>query len=79
MSDILNVVDFAWQVIDMSQLIKRQKLELEELRGYKQKYFDLLNADIAHSQVMIGGILQIAMTPGVMEAIGDNNKAKEAA
>lgn len=73
---IPDVVDFAHQIIDMHRLIQRQANELEEAREYQKKYFALIQSDIEHGRHMIGGILQIAMTPGVMDAIDKHNKEK---
>jgi hypothetical protein len=70
----VSVVDFAYQIIDMHNSNERLKDELAELREYRQKYFDLLNSSTAHSQAMVGSILKIAMTPGVLDAISTSNK-----
>lgn len=40
-----------------------------ELEEYRQKYIDLLNSSTAHNEHMIGGLLQIAMKPGVLNAL----------
>lgn len=68
-----DVVDFAYQIIEMDR--QRQRLEDEnaELREYRQKYIDLLHSSIGHSGHMLSGMLQLAMKPGVMDAIAKAN------
>lgn len=51
----------------------RLEEEVEDLREYRQKYMDLLDADIAHGQHMMGGLLELALTPGVLDAVGKAN------
>ncbi len=68
-----SVVSMAQQVIDMDWELRRLRAENAELRDYRQKYLDELHGGIAHSAHMIGGLLQIAMKPGVMDAIRHAN------
>jgi hypothetical protein len=72
-----SVVDFARQIIIMQETLDQQKEELKELRDYRKKYMDLLDQSISHGREMMGGILQLAMTEGVMEAIGKANQEEE--
>lgn len=69
-----SVVDFAHQIIDMDRDLRLLRDEVEELREYRQKYFDDLNNSIKHSGHMLSGMLELAMKPGVMEAISKANK-----
>ena len=68
-----SAVSFAYDIIHMQRRLDAQEAELEGLREYRQKYIDLLNSSIAHSGHMMGGLLQIAMKLGVMDAIGRAN------
>ncbi len=70
------LVGMAWAIVDMDHQLRRQEEELEELRGYRQKYTDLLKSSIARNEAMLGGVLQIALTPRAMEAINTHNKAE---
>jgi hypothetical protein len=65
----LDVVDIAHQVLDMHQELMLLRAEVAELRDYRKKYIESLNSGIRHSEEMLGGILNLALTPGVMEAI----------
>lgn len=47
--------------------------EVEELREYRQKYVDELNRGINHGRHMIGSMLELAMKPGVLDAVAKAN------
>lgn len=64
----MNVVDFAYQIIEMDKEIRSLRSEVIHLTQYKEDYFKLLQESVRHGEEMLGGILQIAMTPGVLEA-----------
>lgn len=64
-----SVVDMAYEIVDMHRMIQKLSSEIEDLREYKQKYFDLLNGSIEHGEKMIGGILMLAMKMGDKEGV----------
>jgi hypothetical protein len=64
----MNVVDFAWQVIEMHRTILDQEREIERLTRIEENYNDLLNSSVEHSKAMMGNVLKMCMTPGVVEA-----------
>lgn len=64
----VSVVDFANQILDMHFELQRLRDENEDLRKYRKDYMDLLNRDIKHGEEMMGGLLKLALTPGVIEA-----------
>jgi hypothetical protein len=64
-------------VLDMHDELQQLRAEVEDLREYKMKYIALLDADIAHGAHMMGGLLQLAMKPGVLGAIAAANAAEE--
>jgi hypothetical protein len=68
----LDIVDFAYQVIEMQNRIVDLEIENERLRKYEFDYNELLNDSLAHSQVMIGNTLKLFLTPGVIEACQEN-------
>lgn len=70
---MMNVVDFAYQVIEMHNKITDLEIENERLRQYKKDYNDLLNNSLAHSQETMGNTLKLFLTPGVVEACRKNN------
>lgn len=69
------VVDFAHQVLDMHDRVQQLEAENAELREYRQRYVDELHRGIAHSGHMLTGMLELAMKPGVMDAIKKANDA----
>jgi hypothetical protein len=69
----MNVVDFAYQVIEMQELINALVEENSQLRDYKEKYQKLLDEDTKHHKAMMGNILSLCLTPGVVEACQKNN------
>lgn len=69
-----SIVDMAYQIIDMHEKIAGLEMELYRLRGYEEKYHELLSSSMDHSQHMIGSIFKLALTPGVLEACKDNAK-----
>ena len=64
----IDVVDFARQIIAMDDRICELEIENSELRGYRQKYTQSLRDGVAHGEAVMGGLLKIALTPGIMEA-----------
>ena len=72
----MKVVDFAWQVIDMQRTIDEQDREITRLMQYEKKYHDLLDSSIESNLTMMGNVLELCMTPGVIEACKANRKDK---
>jgi hypothetical protein len=68
----MDIVDFAYQVIEMNERIRDLEVENERLRRFEHDYNELLNDSLAHSQVMIGNTLKLFLTPGVIEACEKN-------
>lgn len=71
------VVSLAHEILDMQEELEILRKENRRLQGIEQKYGELLDSSISHSQKMMFGILDIAMTPGVMNAIDTHNQSKE--
>lgn len=67
------VVQIARDVLDMQDELDILRDEVEYLREYKRKYAELLDESIGHSQQMVFGMLELAMKPGVMDALGAAN------
>jgi len=53
------------------------RMENARLRKYEDMYNELLMQGIQHGQKMMGGLLEIAMTPGVLPAIAKHNEAQQ--
>ena len=63
-------------VLDLHDQVTRLTEEVKELRHYRQAYSELLNSSIEHSRHMMGGLLQLALKPGVMDAIAQANEGR---
>jgi hypothetical protein len=68
-----DVVCFAKQILAMERELQSLRNQVAELEQYREKYTDLLNTSIRHGSTMMGSILDIAMVPGVMDAISLHN------
>lgn len=68
----MDMVDFAWQVIEMQRTIEVQEAELARLRRTEEDYDELLASSLQHGKVMMGNILELCMTPGVVDALRVN-------
>jgi hypothetical protein len=64
----MKVVDFAWQVIEMQRTIDAQEREITRLMKIEEDYNSLLDSSIEHGRAMMGNVLKLCMTPGVIEA-----------
>lgn len=67
-------VQIAEEVLGMHRELERLRAEDAELREYREKYIKELNSGIVHSQRIISGIVELAMKPGVMDAIAAANE-----
>lgn len=54
----MNVVDFAWQVIEMHRTILDQEREIERLTRIEENYNALLDSSLEHSKAIIGNVLK---------------------
>ena len=63
-----DIVSLAWQIIEMNNTIQDQASEIAHLKGIKEQYDRLLDADIKHGEAMMGNLLKLCITPGVVEA-----------
>lgn len=68
----MDIVDFAYQVIEMNDRIRDLERENEHLRWFKEEYHSLLNESEKHHRVMMSNIFQLCITPGVIEACQEN-------
>lgn len=67
-------VQMAEEVLTMHRELERLREECAVLREYRDKYIEEMNRGIANSQHMIGGLLALAMKPGVLEAVAGANE-----
>lgn len=73
----MNIVDFAYQVIEMQERITQLEIQNEQLSWYKEEYHKLMDSTMQHNQVMMNNILKLCLTPGVIEACQENATFKE--
>ena len=69
----MNIIDFAYQVIEMQERITELEMKNEQLIWYKEEYNKLLDSSLQHNQEMISNMFKLCMTPGVIEACQQNN------
>ena len=67
------LVDFAYDIIEMQERITRLEMENEQLRWFKEEYHKLVESSNNHNRAMMGNIMQLVLTPGVVEACQENN------
>jgi len=70
-----NIVDLAWQIIEMQRVIDWQARELDRLQGIEEQYNTLLMDGIQHGEKMMGNLLQVLTTPGVAQCFIKNQSA----
>lgn len=63
----MNLINFAYEILEMQARIQELEIENAKLRDYRNKYDDLLTSSVAHNENMMFNIMKVAMTPGVMQ------------
>ena len=53
----INLLMLAHEILNMQAQLDQQEMELEELREYRRKYFELMNDDIKKGEEMVGKTL----------------------
>ena len=71
------LIDFAYDVIEMQDRITRLEMENEQLLWFKEEYHKLVESSNQHNMAMMGNIMQLVLTPGVVEACQANNTFSE--
>lgn len=64
----------AESVLDMHYEIEALRREVERLKGYERDFHALLDSSTKHNAHMMSGLLEIAMKPGVLDAISKSNQ-----
>lgn len=62
-----DVVNFAYQIIQMNEQINILQDEVERLQEIEKDYNTLLGESVRYGQEMMGGMLKILLTPKVAE------------
>lgn len=67
----INIVALAWQIIEMQRTILEQERKIERLARIEKDYNELLDSSLKHGNallLMMGNMLKLYMTPGIVEA-----------
>lgn len=70
----MDIVDFAYQILDMAQKIHEQEVELKKLREYKKRREDELEDSLRNAREYHGNMMKMLLTPGVVDALERNAK-----
>jgi hypothetical protein len=73
----LNIVDFAHQVIEMQDRIIDLQIENSRLRQYESDYHELLQSSLHHNENMMMNMLDVCLTPGVLDAMSKRSLENE--
>lgn len=60
----IDIVDLAYDIIDMHKRLVEQERQIEHLKEYENKYNQLLNDSIKHSNNMTGNYLNAILSKG---------------
>ena len=71
----MNVVEFAWQVIEMQHTIDEQERQIIRLRRFEEDYNALFESSEQHARAMMGNIMRMCLTPGVVRAMWESDSA----
>lgn len=64
----INIVDLAWQIIEMQRTILEQERKIERLARIEKDYNELLDSSLKYGNAMMGNMLKLYMTPGIVKA-----------
>lgn len=66
---IFTVMDQAQATMKLYDEVLYLRQRVKELEGVEKEYRELLNSSIRHSHNMMGGTLNLLLTPGVADAL----------
>jgi len=66
---IFTVMDQAQTTLQICNEVLYLRERVKELEGVEKDYRELLNSSIRHSHNMMGGTLNLLLTPGVTDAL----------
>lgn len=69
-----SAVDMAFDILNMQDELIYLRREVERLKVYEKDYHELLSASIKHGEQMMVNLLDLVMTPGVVEACVKNRE-----
>ncbi len=68
----MDVVDFAYQIINMQRRIKELECELQRVSKYEEEYRTILDGSIKHSETMMRNTIKMLLTPGVVDNLTES-------
>jgi len=63
----MDVVDFAYQIINMQRRIEELEFKLQRVSKYEEEYRTILDSSTKHSEAMMRNTIKMLLTPGVMD------------
>ena len=73
----MDVVKIARQILDMHDEINELRAENAVLSEYKAKYYAEVRAGVAHGEKMMASLMDLCMTPGVIDACKGEQAAND--
>ncbi len=70
----MNIINFAHKILEMQEEIEYLRGEVARLQNYERMYSDLLNTSVSHGENMMCNILNLCLTPGVVDCLEKNSK-----
>jgi hypothetical protein len=71
-----DIIDIAYQILEMNDIIQNQKKEIENLKHYQKLYNELLDSSRKHAEEMMGNTFKMLLVPNVIPALKENNPFK---
>lgn len=71
------IVELAYEIIDMHNLIKLQGREIARLQAIEQEYNAFVEASVNHNNGMMHNLMKVLLTDGVSDAFMKNGKAED--
>lgn len=71
------IVEIAYEIIDMHNLIKAQSREITRLQAIEQEYNTFVEASVKHNSGMMQNMMKVLLTEGVGEQFMKNGKPED--
>lgn len=76
--NLKGIEELACSLLRLVDEVHELRVENARLRRVEQEHLDNLLSGIQHGEHMMAGLLELAMKPGVLEAVSVANKTQEA-
>jgi hypothetical protein len=70
----MTLLDFAHEIVDLHYEVNRLQSIEYEYEALQKRHNEQTMVSIRHGEAMMGGILELTLKPGVMDAIRAANK-----